>query len=101
MVSIVRTEPGYDAVLTAVARLIHEARRVAARPVSTVMTTTYWEIGRRRVEREQGGAARAAYGEEILSRLSADLPKRFGRGFSVDSRPRGAFTSPTRPTRFL
>jgi predicted nuclease of restriction endonuclease-like (RecB) superfamily len=85
MISIVRTEPGYDAVLTAVARLIHEARRVAARSVNTVMTTTYWEIGRRLVEREQGGAARAAYGEEILSRLSADLTKRFGRGFSVDS----------------
>jgi DUF1016 N-terminal domain len=48
------------------------------------MTTTYWEIGRRIVEREQAGVARAGYGEALLLRLSADLTKRFGRGFSVD-----------------
>jgi uncharacterized protein DUF1016 len=45
----------------------------------------YWEIGRRIVEHEQAGKERAAYGEEILTRLSADLTKRFGRGFSVDN----------------
>jgi hypothetical protein len=30
------------------------------------------------------GEARAGYGEALLARLSADLTKRFGRGFSVD-----------------
>lgn len=47
------------------------------------MTAAYWEIGRRVVEYEQEGAARAGYGERLLERLSADLKKRFGRGFGI------------------
>jgi len=46
------------------------------------MTATYWEIGRRIVEFEQGGTERAAYGEALVERLSEDLTGRFGRGFS-------------------
>jgi predicted nuclease of restriction endonuclease-like (RecB) superfamily len=49
------------------------------------MTATYWEIGRRIVEYEQGGKARAEYGEALLERLSADLTRGFGRGFGVDN----------------
>jgi predicted nuclease of restriction endonuclease-like (RecB) superfamily len=45
------------------------------------MTATYWGIGRRIVEQEQHGAARAGYGEELIVRLSDDLKTRFGRGF--------------------
>jgi hypothetical protein len=47
------------------------------------MTATYWEIGRRILEFEQGGKKRAAYGEELLDKLATDLTARFGRGFSV------------------
>ena len=47
------------------------------------MTATYWEIGRRIVEFEQGGEARAGYGEQLLERLADDLTKRLGRGFSL------------------
>ena len=43
----------------------------------------YWEIGKRIVEVEQGGDARAAYGRRLLPRLSADLTTRFGEGFST------------------
>jgi len=46
------------------------------------MTTAYWQIGRRIVEREQQGSARASYGEELVTRLAEDLTARFGRGFS-------------------
>jgi predicted nuclease of restriction endonuclease-like (RecB) superfamily len=49
------------------------------------MTATYWEVGRRIVEYEQGGKERAEYGERVLQRLAADLTKRFGRGFGVDN----------------
>lgn len=45
------------------------------------MTASYWEIGRRIVEFEQGGEDRAAYGEALIRRLGADLSQRFGRGF--------------------
>lgn len=62
--------------------LLEAARRAAARSVNALMTATYWEIGRRIVEFEQGGENRAGYGQAILKRLSADLSTRFGRGFS-------------------
>ena len=60
----------------------YPARRSSARAVNALMTATYWEIGRRIVEFEQGGARRAEYGAELIERLSADLTRRFGRGFS-------------------
>ncbi|HWO22474.1 MAG TPA: PDDEXK nuclease domain-containing protein [Kofleriaceae bacterium] len=74
---------GYDALLADVVSAIEDARRAAARSVNAVMTATYWLVGQRIVEREQEGAARARYGEALLERLSADLARRFGRGFSV------------------
>ena len=47
------------------------------------MTATYWEVGRRIVEFEQGGRGRAGYGEKLLQRLAADLTHTFGRGFGA------------------
>lgn len=76
---------GYDNVLTEVVALLESARRTSARAVNAVMTATYWEIGRRIVESEQGGQKRAQYSGELLKRLSADLTARFKRGFSVDN----------------
>ncbi len=73
----------YDDVLVGIVDLLQSARRASARTVNAVMTATYWEIGRRIVEYEQGGEKRAGYGEELLERLSADLSGRFGRGFSI------------------
>ena len=49
------------------------------------MTATYWEVGRRIVEFEQGGEKRAGYGEALLKQLAQDLTTRFGRGFSVQN----------------
>src|SRR5215510_6194552 len=73
----------YDEVLSGVVELLEQARRAAARAVNAIMTATYWEIGRRIVEFEQGGEARAGYGEQLLERLADDLTKRLGRGFSL------------------
>ena len=72
----------YEPLLGDIATLIATARRQAARAVNTAMTELYWHIGRAIVEREQSGARRAAYGEELRERLAADLSPRFGRGFS-------------------
>ncbi|MGD0961702.1 MAG: PDDEXK nuclease domain-containing protein [Methylomonas sp.] len=49
------------------------------------MTASYWEIGRRILEFEQGGEERAGYKQQLLKRLSQDLTNKFGRGFSVDN----------------
>lgn len=73
---------GYDAMLSGVVELLEQARRTSARAVNTVMTVTYWDIGRRIVEYEQGGETRAEYGAALIKRFSSDLSTRFGRGFS-------------------
>lgn len=74
---------GYNRFLTGIQRLLEEARHQAARSVNAILTSAYWELGRRIVEYEQGGKSRAEYGEELLKRLSKDLTRKFGRGFGV------------------
>lgn len=83
--TIQRKPADYDKVLSGVVELLDAARRASARVVNSLMTATYWEIGRRIVDHEQAGKERAAYGAELLILLSADLTKQFGRGFSVDN----------------
>jgi len=73
---------GYGSLVAGIGELLEQVRRQAARAVNSLLTATYWEIGRRIVEFEQGGAVRAEYGEELLVKLSADLTSRYGRGFS-------------------
>lgn len=72
----------YHGLLSELSALLAHARAATARAVNGVMTATYYELGRRIVEFEQGGKERAGYGEEIITRLSADLTQQFGRGFS-------------------
>jgi len=73
----------YESVISGVVELLDAARRASARVVNTLMTATYWEIGRRIVEHEQAGEKRAGYGEELIEGLSHDLTKKYGRGFGV------------------
>jgi predicted nuclease of restriction endonuclease-like (RecB) superfamily len=74
--------PGYDAVLAGISELLGRARSSTARAINSVLTATYWEIGRRVVEFEQRGRVRAVYGEKLWKRLAEDLTARHGRGFS-------------------
>ncbi|RKT98897.1 DUF1016 domain-containing protein [Burkholderia sp. Nafp2/4-1b] len=78
-------EDDYRKTLSDVVAMLEHGRQAAARSINALMTATYWQIGRRIVESEQGGEARAAYGHALLHRLSADLTRRFGRGFGVDN----------------
>lgn len=71
----------YSTVHTDIVALLEAARRAAARSVNALMTATYWEIGRRIVEFDQGGEGRADYGDTLLKRLAVDLTRQFGRGF--------------------
>ena len=63
-------------------RLVYSARTKTYQAINTLMIEVYWEIGRRVVEEEQNGGARAAYGKEILKKLSSELTAEFGKGFS-------------------
>ena len=49
----------YDSILDDLVRLLDAARTTSARAINTVMTATYWQIGRRIVEAEQAGVERA------------------------------------------
>ena len=72
----------YHAWSGGIASLLEEARRQSARHINAILTATYWEIGRRIVEFVQQGETRAEYGDIIIEKLSHDLTKQFGRGFS-------------------
>ncbi len=77
------TPTNYDTIHAGIVGLLEDARRLAARNVNALMTASYWEIGRRIVEAEQGGQERAEYGEHLIRHLADDLSARFGRGFGV------------------
>ena len=81
----IRLDVHYDSVLGDISNVIDAARKSAARSINSIMTAAYWLIGRRIVEYEQGGQARAEYGGALLERLSADLASLYGRGFGVDN----------------
>jgi hypothetical protein len=65
--------------------LLHSARNKVYQTINQTMTQTYWEIGRRIVEQEQQGQARAQYGAMLIKNLSDELTQEFGKGFSVDN----------------
>ena len=76
------SQPDYGGLLTGISDLLDQARRMSARTVNRVLTATYWEVGRRIVEHDQGGEARAEYGQNLLVSLAKDLTAKHGRGFS-------------------
>ena len=67
----------YQALLNDIAELYTETRASVVK--------MYWAIGQRIVEVEQEGVGRSVYGGRLIPRLSADLTKRFGVGFSVSN----------------
>ncbi|MFM8263924.1 MAG: DUF1016 N-terminal domain-containing protein [Pirellula sp.] len=69
--------------MKAISTLVEQSRRSTASVVNQVLAATYWQVGQYIVEHEQGGAHRAEYGTELVTRLSIDLKEQFGRGYSA------------------
>jgi predicted nuclease of restriction endonuclease-like (RecB) superfamily len=65
--------------------LLYSAKNKVYQTINTTMTQTYFQIGKRIVEEEQGGETRAEYGKSLLKLLSVQLNNEFGKGFSVDN----------------
>lgn len=65
--------------------LLYSAKNRVYQTINTTMTQTYFQIGKRIVEEEQGGESRAEYGKSLLKLLSVQLSNEFGKGFSVDN----------------
>lgn len=62
--------------------LLEIARSRAYHSVNSIMVETYWKIGQRIIEEEQGGNSRAEYGTKLIENLSKYLTDTFGKGFS-------------------
>lgn len=63
--------------------LLHSAKNKVYQTINITMTQTYYQIGKRIVEKEQGGKVRAEYGKSLIQNLSIELTKEFGKGFST------------------
>ena len=81
----VEKSQNYSNLITDLASLIEQGRKAIVRYVNTALVATYWLIGRRIVEYEQKGQARAEYGSALLQKISSDLGQQFGKGFSADN----------------
>lgn len=62
--------------------IVSKARSKAFAAVNYSLVERNWRIGKRIVEEEQNGEARAEYGKYIIEVASAALTEEFGKGFS-------------------
>lgn len=63
--------------------IVSKARSKAFAAVNYSLVERNWRIGKRIVEEEQNGEARAEYGKHIIEVASAALTEEFGKGFSA------------------
>ncbi len=62
--------------------IAHRYRTKAAIQLNSTIVDERWEIGKRIVEEEQKGEARAEYGTNLLKELSIRLTVEMGKGYS-------------------
>ena len=70
-----------EMVINEVKRIIEESKKKVVSYVNTTLLFTYWNIGKLIVE-YQGGKERAKYGDKLIERLSIELTKEYGSGFT-------------------
>ncbi len=68
--------------LSHIADLWECAKCKAAIAINTELLDANWKTGQYIVEFEQGGKAKAKYGDKLLSKLAKDLTRLHGKGFS-------------------
>ena len=72
----------YQSFIADIKTIIAAGRDSTYRAANAAMIMTYWGIGKRIVEQEQNGEHRAEYGKHLISMLSDELVKEYGKGFS-------------------
>ena len=85
METILPDKSGYKALVTQISEMFVQGQRQAIVTVNRHLVETYWEVGRYIVDYEQQGSKKAAYGDNLLDRLSKDLTFLHGRGFSLSN----------------
>ena len=63
--------------------ILESARSNAYVMANDIMTYAYWNVGKRIVEQELKGSAKAKYGSYIIKRLAQELSDQYGTGFSI------------------
>lgn len=71
----------FDSLVADVRSIIEEGRRHAFAAAGQVAILTYWNVGRRIVEEEQQGNARADYGKGLIPALANRLTAEYGSGY--------------------
>ncbi len=64
------------------ARIIEQGRNEVARQVNSTLTLTYWQVGKK-INEHILNNQRAEYAGEIVSTLSTQLKKNFGKSFEL------------------
>ena len=62
--------------------IVENGLRKAYNDINTTTVFTYWQVGRRIVEEEQHGEARAEYGKGLINQLSKELTLIYPKGYS-------------------
>lgn len=73
---------GLNKLIADIREIAHRYRTKAALQLNTTIVDERWEIGKRIVEEEQKGEARAEYGTNLLKELSKRLTLEMGKGYS-------------------
>ena len=71
-----------DKIVSDIGGIIEQGRQQAYASANQVVVLTYWHIGRRIVEEEQHGEARARYGTRLMKTLAEQLMPKYGNAFS-------------------
>lgn len=72
----------YYSVITDVKKIISSGCEEAYEAVNRAIVMTYWNVGKRIVEQEQSGKARAEYGKALMDVLASELVKEYGNSYS-------------------
>lgn len=76
------TDSEYVRLVTHISDLWKNAKAKAAIAVNTELLDANWQTGQYIVEFEQGGNAKAKYGDKLIANLAKDLTRVCGKGFS-------------------
>ncbi|NME71921.1 DUF1016 N-terminal domain-containing protein [Flammeovirga aprica] len=77
------TQPEETNFYSEIKKILASAKTKVNSVVNSAMVEAYWSIGKRIVEEEQKGEAKAKYGSFLIKELSIQLTEEFGRGFSI------------------
>lgn len=71
-----------DALVNDIRSIIEQGRKMAYAAAGQAAIATFWNVGRRIVEEEQNGNARAEYGAKLIRNLSDKLVPVYGNSYS-------------------